>query len=82
MTPQAVEAIVERGFTAAWDRIPDGCGLSCENCGVHGIRWAPFGRSVELEYACGLIPADRPEFHETTSIFLSSLGTLHGLPRP
>lgn len=82
LTPGVVRANVESAFEAAWDRIPDGCGLACENCGVHDIRWVPFGRTLELEFACGLIPEDRPEFHETRSITLSSLGTVHGLPRP
>lgn len=38
-------------------------GLSCLHCGVHEVRWAPFGRQVELEYACGMLPEDASKYH-------------------
>jgi hypothetical protein len=37
---------------------------------------------VTLEYGCGMLPADTPEYHERTLIFVSSLGTVHGIPKP
>jgi hypothetical protein len=37
---------------------------------------------VTIEYACGLIPADLPEYHQRATSFISPLGTVHGLPTP
>jgi len=37
---------------------------------------------VTIEYACGLIPEDLPEYHEHTTAFVSALGTVHGFPKP
>ena len=82
LSPAALEARVQDFFQEIWSRIPDGCGMACEHCGVHVARWAPFGRRVEVEFACGLLLSDALEFHEHRTAFVSSLGTVHGLPRP
>jgi hypothetical protein len=37
---------------------------------------------VTLEYGCGMIPADTPEYHKRTLAFVSTLGTFHGIPTP
>ena len=82
LTTASVASRVERGLESAWLDVADGCGLSCLHCGVHEVRWAPFGRQVELEYACGMLPEDAPQYHQTDTVFVSFLGTLHGLRLP
>lgn len=77
-----VEAIAENAFTRSWQGVVDGCGLDCAGCGVTSSRRALFGAVVEIEYACGLIPADLPEYHQQTTGFVSCFGTVHNLPEP
>lgn len=69
-------------FTSAWEGVQDGCGFNCQGCGPQDSRWAPFGRLVRIEFACGLLPADLPEFHRQAVVFVSALGTVHGIPMP
>jgi len=71
---------VTTGFDDAWEGVVDGCGLNCNGCGSMEAWRVPFGMRVRLEYACGLIPADLPEYHEQDVFFVSFLGTVHGLP--
>ncbi len=82
LTRQRAERLVEETFVAAWQGIIDGCGLECEGCGVKTSRRLPTGYSVEIEYACGMIPFDSPEFHQTSTAYVSPLGTVHGLDTP
>lgn len=67
-------------FEAAQSQIMDGCGFNCKGCGAASTRKAAFGRSVSIEYACGLLPADLPQYHRRRELFVSALGTVHGLP--
>ena len=69
-------------FTGAWQGVMDGCGLQCKGCGVKEPVKVWFGYWVPLVYACGLLPADTPEYHLTRSVFVSFLGTVHGLDKP
>jgi hypothetical protein len=69
-------------FQAAWYQVADGCGLACRGCGVLRVRRLPFAAVVELDYACGMIPAETPEYHQQATGWVSFLGTVHGLPVP
>jgi hypothetical protein len=82
LTQQYVETRVVQEFDAAWVGVADGCGFSCEGCGVKKSARVLTGYSVSIEYACGLLPHDSPAFHETRTVHVSLLGTVHGLPRP
>lgn len=70
----------ESAFSAGWQGVADGCGLNCKGCGAvqAGKTW--FGYRVTVEYACGLLPADSPQYHRRAEGFVSFLGTVHSLP--
>lgn len=82
MTKSYAEARTEQAFTTAWQQVADGCGFNCQGCGVKTAQKTWFGYRVEIEYACGLLPEDSPQYHQTGSGFVSFLGTVHGLPVP
>jgi hypothetical protein len=67
-------------FDAAQSQIMDGCGFNCKGCGAVSTRKVAFGRRVRIEYACGLLPADLPQYHRQREVFVSAIGTVHGLP--
>lgn len=77
----AVSRAVE-SFAKEWDGVSDGCGFNCKGCGVRTTWKVPFGRQVRIVYACGLLPYDSPEFHNEREIFVSFVGTVHGIPGP
>jgi hypothetical protein len=64
-------------FEKQWRHTQDGCGFHCKGCGVRNTEKVPFGRTVEIEFACGLLPSDSPEYHRTQTRFVSFLGTVH-----
>jgi len=72
----------EQAFETAWEGVADGCGLNCDNCGAKEAQKTLLGYAVRLEYACGLLPADLPEYHQTVRVYVSPLGTVHGFSRP
>jgi hypothetical protein len=72
----------EQYFLSAWQGVADGCGLSCKGCGGVAIQRVIGGWMVTIEYACGLIPEDTPQYHEQEKGFVSVLGTVHGFQRP
>jgi hypothetical protein len=82
ITADLAEKRVEQSFSDAWMYVADGCGLNCKGCGAIQVQRAPFGALVTLDYACGMIPADLPEYHQQSTAFVSALGTVHGLPEP
>jgi hypothetical protein len=82
LTEASAKARTVAVFTDAWAFIPDGCGLYCKGCGAISTRRVPFGVLVTLDYACGLIPADLPEYHRQSTAFVSAFGSVHGLPTP
>ena len=69
-------------FERAWLNVADGCGFACHGCGASAWKKVPFGAQVTLEYACGMIPADSPEYHQQANVFVSYLGKVYGLPTP
>ena len=61
------------GFNLAWREVTDGCGSDK----TYNSTKVPFGRNVDIDYACGLLPYDSPEFHQKTEVFVSFIGTVH-----
>jgi hypothetical protein len=82
ISPQYAKERAVAQFERAWLNVVDGCGFGCHGCGAAGVRKVPFGAQVTLEYACGMLPADSPEYHQQATVFVSSLGKVYGLPRP
>jgi hypothetical protein len=69
-------------FERAWLNVADGCGFACHNCGAEAWKRVPFGAQVTLEYACGMLPEDSPEYHQQINVYVSSLGKVYGVPTP
>jgi hypothetical protein len=82
MTAERAGGLAVRSFVNGWQGVMDGCGVSCKGCGIVGAGKTLFGARVELEYACGMLPADTPEYHLRARGFVSAFGTVHGLPKP
>lgn len=82
MTRARAEGQAAATFQAAWAGVIDGCGLDCTGCGAVESHWVPFGYSVTLEYACGLIPADTPEYHQRSTGIVPAVGPAFGFPGP
>jgi hypothetical protein len=82
LTQDSAEFRTVETFNKAWEFVADGCGTNCKGCGVVSSQRIPFGMLVTMEYACGLIPADTPEYHQQATAFVSPFGTVHGLPTP
>ncbi len=82
MTEERAENMVVDRFASEWRGVMDGCGLNCDGCGAKESHKTLFGVSVTMEYACGMLPSDSPEFHRTETVFLSFMGTVHGMPKP
>lgn len=82
LTPASAEIRAVDAFNQAWESVADGCGLNCSGCGAISSQRVPFGVLVTIDYACGMIPADLPEYHRQTTAFVSALGTVHGIPGP
>jgi hypothetical protein len=79
LTKQSAQARALYSFNSGWVGVIDGCSTNCKGCGVVHTQRIPFGVFVKIEYACGLIPTDVPEYHHQTTTFLSAFGTVHGL---
>lgn len=73
------EKIVSEKFAAEWRGVTDGCGFNCGGCGIKESQRTLFGVNVKIEYACGMLPSDSPEYHKTNNVFVSSLSTVHGV---
>lgn len=80
VTDAAAQERAVAAFKAAQFGIADGCGIYCKDCGATASRKVAFGRRVSIEYACGLLPADLPDFRRR-EVFVSAIGTVHGLPK-
>jgi hypothetical protein len=82
LTETYAETRAVEAFDKAWEFVVDGCGTNCKGCGAVSSQRMPFGVLVTIEYACGLIPADTPQYHQRTTAFVSGLGTVHGILSP
>ena len=74
LTKQYAKEKVMDQFVSAWDGVVDGCGFDCAGCGVTKSERTLLGFKVEIEYACGLIPEDTPDYHQVDQVFVSVLG--------
>lgn len=81
ITKNYAETKTENTFVSNWEGVIDGCGFNCNDCGVIGSSRIIFGYSVDIEYACGLLPADEQQYHKKDTAFVSCFGTVHGLTR-
>jgi hypothetical protein len=81
LTRASAEVRTVKAFDKAWESVVDGCGMHCKGCGAVSSRRVPFGVLVTIDYACGMIPADLPEYHRQSTAFVSPFGTVHGIPR-
>jgi hypothetical protein len=77
ITKEYAENSVIEAFEESQIDVADGCGFNCNGCGVNESHRTLFGYSVTIEYACGLLPSDSPEYHQTTTKFVSFIGTIH-----
>jgi len=82
LTQSFAKARAVDSFNKTWESVIDGCGTNCKECGAVQSERVPFGMKVTLEYGCGLMPEDTPEYHERATGFVSTLGTVHGFPKP
>jgi hypothetical protein len=82
ITATSAEARAIAAFDRAWKFVADGCGTNCSGFGAVSSQRVPFGVLVTIEYACGLLPADLPEYHRQSTAFVSALNTVHALPAP
>lgn len=82
LTRASAKNRVVTSFNKSWEYVADGCGTDCKGCGAVSSTRIPFGILVTLEYGCGMIPKDTPEYHKHTHAFVSLFGTVHGLPKP
>jgi len=82
LTSRFAERQAVDSFNKAWEFVADGCGTNCIGCGAVLSERVLFGVIVTLEYGCGMIPADLPEYHQRTTVFVSALGTVHGISAP
>lgn len=80
VTPRLAEEAAITQFNLKWMNVIDGCGFNCEGCGAIGYRKAAFGAYVTLQYGCGLMHPGEPL--RSSDIFVSFLGTAHGIPEP
>ena len=78
VTKDIAEAKVSSAFHQKWDGVVDGCGFNCSGCGIKEPRKSLFGYQVGIEYACGIARV-LPENHETKTVFVSFLLTVHNL---
>lgn len=77
---KAREALVEQ-FNAKWQGVQDGCGINCKGCGPQEALKVLGGYKIRLEYACGILPEDKPEYHKNATVFVSFLGSASGIPK-
>ena len=82
MTQANAEQRVVQAFEETWAGVVDGCGFNCPGCGVVESHRRLFGVVVTIEYGCGVQSAQAPQPNERHTVFVSSLGALHGLPTP
>jgi hypothetical protein len=82
ITRETAEVRTELALQDAWLNVVDGCGINCNGCGAIQSQRIPFGVLITLEYGCDMLPADSPEYHKKTIVFVSTFGTVHGIPKP
>jgi len=79
VTKDIAETKVTNAFRQESEGVSDGCGFNCFGCGIKESHKTLFGYQIVIEYACGMLPSDSPEYHETKTVFVSFLFTTHNL---
>jgi hypothetical protein len=74
MTEASAKDSAKTAFEAKWKGVIDGCGFNCDGCGVKEATKILFGYAVEVEYACGLLPADSKQYHTLRTFKVYSFG--------
>lgn len=77
VTKDNAETRVLDAFYEEWEDVADGCGFNCFGCGIKESDKSLFGYKVVIEYACGMLASDSPEYHKTQNFFVSFLFTVH-----
>jgi heat shock protein HslJ len=75
MTADKAASIAVSEFNKQQQEIVNGCGFDCTGCGVISSQKIYSGYLVEIEYACGVLPVDKPEFHQRSVVYISPFGT-------
>ena len=82
LTPTLTADLAGRAFRAAFNPPDEGCGLVCLGCAVRDVRWAPFGRSVRIDYTCGLQDAGALSASRSATVFVTFWGSVRDVPLP
>lgn len=67
-TKESAENTAMSAFELGQAGIIDGCGLSCEGCGIESSQKIPFGYLVKIKYKCGMKDYFRRESKFVTSV--------------
>ncbi len=81
ITTGVATRIVTKKFTAQWFGVMDGCVLNCDGCGIKKVQRTPFGVKVNIAYVCGVQQINSLANQKAKTIFVSFLGTVHGLKK-
>lgn len=71
LTKESAEKTVVSEFESGQTGIIDGCGFSCDGCGVETSQKIPFGYLVSTKYKCGMKNYFRGEKRFITPIGIS-----------
>jgi len=82
LTQSFAETRAVNSFNHSWTTVLDGCGTNCKGCGAIHSKRVLFGMDVTLEYGCGLMPEDTPQYHVQATGFVSAFNTVHGFQGP
>ena len=69
LSARDAEMWAAEAFISSWQGVVDGCG-------VRESHRLIVGYSVEIGYACSLIPADSLEFHQRDVVYVSPFGSV------
>lgn len=78
LTSDRAVNIVKIAFETKWRGVADGCGFS--GLGIRSVQRTLLGYTVTIEYACGMLPSNSPQFNQQADVYVSPLATVHGLP--
>ena len=78
LTSTQATHLVNTAFDRKWHGIADGCSLG--KAGIQSVRRVALGYTATIEYACGMLPSNSPEFYRRATVYVSPLATVHGLP--
>jgi len=71
LTKEFAGNTVRNVFESGQSGIIDGCGFSCDGCGVESYQRVPFGYLVNIKFKCGMKNYFRGEKRFVTSFGIS-----------